>query len=56
MLMNGWREVPVAPARMPHFHVNLLPEARKMSTTRALIVPISVISIAAGKSRFTGRS
>ena len=37
MIMNGWREVPVAPARMPHFHINLLPEARKMSTTRALM-------------------
>jgi L-amino acid N-acyltransferase YncA len=37
MIMNGWREVPVAPARTPHFHINLLPEARKMSTTRALM-------------------
>ncbi len=37
MIMNGWREVPAAPARMPHFHINLLPEARKMSTTRSLM-------------------
>lgn len=37
MIMNGWREVPAAPARMPHFHINLLPEARKISTTRALM-------------------
>ena len=37
MIMNGWREVPAAPARMPHFHINLLPEARKMSTTRELM-------------------
>ena len=37
MIMNGWREVPASPARMPHFHINLLPEARKMSTTRALM-------------------
>ncbi len=36
-LMNGWREVPAAPRRVPHFHINLLPEARKMSTTRALM-------------------
>jgi hypothetical protein len=36
VLSNGWREVPAAPRRTPHFHINLLPEARKMSTTRAL--------------------
>src|SRR5215471_11188398 len=37
ILMNGWREVPAAPRRVPHFHINLLPDARKMSTTRALM-------------------
>ena len=37
ILMNGWREVPAAPRRIPHFHINLLADARKMSTTRALI-------------------
>ena len=36
-LTNGWREVPAAPRRIPHFHINLLPDARKMSTTRALM-------------------
>src|SRR3989475_8951491 len=36
-LVHGWREVPAAPRRVPHFHINLLPEARKMSTTRALM-------------------
>src|ERR1700738_2033643 len=35
-LVHGWREVPAAPRRTPHFHINLLPDARKMSTTRAL--------------------
>ena len=34
--IDGWLTV-VAPARTPHFHINLLPEARKMSTTRALM-------------------
>ena len=34
---HGWREVPARPSRVPHFHINLLPEARKMSTTRALM-------------------
>jgi hypothetical protein len=37
MIMNGWREVPVAPARRPHLPITQLPEARKMSTTRALM-------------------
>jgi hypothetical protein len=37
VLGNGWREVPAAPRRVPHFHINLLPEARKMATTRALM-------------------
>jgi len=37
MISHGWREVPAAPRRTPHFHINLLPGARKMSTTRALM-------------------
>ena len=37
LLMYGWREVPAAPRRVPHFHVNLLPDARRVSTTRALM-------------------
>jgi hypothetical protein len=36
-VMHGWREVPARPRRVPHFHINLLPDARKMSTTRALM-------------------
>ncbi|MEP7072467.1 MAG: GNAT family acetyltransferase [Verrucomicrobiota bacterium] len=37
LLLHGWREVPVAPRFTPHFHINLLPDARKVSTTRALM-------------------
>jgi GNAT superfamily N-acetyltransferase len=37
LLMYGWREVPAAPRRVPHFHINLLPDARRVSTTRALM-------------------
>jgi hypothetical protein len=33
----GWHEVPAAPRSVPHFHINLLPDARKVSTTRALM-------------------
>lgn len=36
LVMNGWREVPASPRRTPHFHINLLPDARKIATTRAL--------------------
>jgi hypothetical protein len=36
-LTHGWREVPARPRRVPHFHINLLPDARKISNTRALI-------------------
>src|SRR5207302_450272 len=31
VLMYGWHEVPAQPRRVPHFHMNLLPEARKVS-------------------------
>ncbi len=37
ILMHGWREVPAAPRRAAHFHINLLPEARNVATTRALM-------------------
>lgn len=37
ILWYGWREVPATPRFTPHFHINLLPEARKVSTTRALM-------------------
>jgi hypothetical protein len=36
-LVYGWREVPATPRRTPHFHINLLPTARRISTTRALM-------------------
>ncbi len=37
ILYYGWREVPAAPRRTAHFHVNLLPEARSIASTRALM-------------------
>jgi len=37
ILCNGWREVPAAPRRCAHFHINLLAEARNVATTRALM-------------------
>jgi L-amino acid N-acyltransferase YncA len=35
--LNAWREVPAAPHFTPHFHINLLPDARSMKSTRLLI-------------------
>ena len=37
IVCNGWREVPAAPRRAAHFHINLLPEARNVASTRALM-------------------
>jgi len=37
ILRNSWREVPAAPRRTAHFHINLLPEAQSVAGTRELI-------------------
>jgi ribosomal protein S18 acetylase RimI-like enzyme len=37
ILRNSWREVPAAPRRTAHFHFNVLPEARNLSTTTAMM-------------------
>ena len=55
MIMNGWREVPAAPRRMPHFHVNLLPEARQVSTTRALMSAYLSYLYRCGEKRVYGQ-
>ena len=34
---TAWREVPAAPRRCAHFHINLLPEARNIASTRAIM-------------------
>ena len=31
IFLNGWREVPAAPKRTAHFHINLLPDARSIT-------------------------
>jgi hypothetical protein len=37
VLLNSWREVPAAPRNTPHFHMNILTDARSVRNTRALI-------------------
>ncbi len=55
LLMNGWREVPAAPRRTPHFHINLLPDARSISTTRALFGAYFSYLYAHGEKRVYGQ-
>ncbi len=55
ILVNGWREVPAAPRRVPHFHINLLPDARKMSTTRALMSAYLSYLYRCGEKRVYGQ-
>ena len=37
ILTQAWREVPAAPRRIAHFHINLLADARQVATTRAIM-------------------
>ncbi|MCS7064155.1 MAG: GNAT family acetyltransferase [Methylacidiphilales bacterium] len=37
LLFKGRKETPYTPPATPHFHINLLPEARNVANTRALI-------------------
>ena len=55
LLKNGWREVPAAPRRTPHFHINLLPAARKISTTRALLDAYFSYLYRSGEKRVYGQ-
>ena len=55
VVVHGWREVPAAPRRVPHFHINLLPDARKMSTTRALMSAYLSYLYRCGEKRVYGQ-
>lgn len=55
IICNGWREVPAAPRRTAHFHINLLPEARNVSSTRALIDAFLEYLRACGEPRVYGQ-
>ncbi|MEO7317493.1 MAG: GNAT family acetyltransferase [Chthoniobacteraceae bacterium] len=37
ILRQAWREVPAAPRRTAHFHINLLADARSVANSRALV-------------------
>ena len=55
ILVNGWREVPAAPRRCAHFHINLLAEARNIPTTRALMDAYLQYLHAHGEKRVYGQ-
>jgi hypothetical protein len=55
IVVNGWREVPAAPSRTPHFHINLLPEARRVATTRALLSAYFSYLYRSGEKRVYGQ-
>src|ERR1700730_3058968 len=54
-LVHGWREVPAAPRRVPRFHIHLLPEPRKLSTTRALMSAYLSYLYRCGEKRVYGQ-
>lgn len=37
ILRNSWREVPAAPRRTAHFHINCLPEAQSIASAREIV-------------------
>ena len=37
VLSTAWKEVPAAPRKCAHFHINLLADARHVATTRAIM-------------------
>jgi len=55
ILCNGWREVPAAPRRCAHFHINLLADARNVASTRALMDAYLAYLHAAGEKRVYGQ-
>jgi hypothetical protein len=55
LLVYGWREVPATPRRVPHFHINLLPDARMISTTRALMSAYLSYLYRCGEKRVYGQ-
>ena len=55
ILLNGWREVPAAPKRTAHFHVNLLLDARGLVRSRALIDAFLLYLHGKGEKRVYGQ-
>jgi ribosomal protein S18 acetylase RimI-like enzyme len=55
ILWNGWREVPAAPRRTPHIHINFLPEARGSAEAKELFDAFMEYLTASGVKRVYGQ-
>ncbi len=55
ILRTAWKEVPAAPRRTAHFHINLLADARQVATTRALMDSYLRYLHACGEKRVYGQ-
>ena len=55
ILTQAWREVPAVPRRAAHFHFNILPDSRKLATTRALAEAYFEHLRACGEKRVYGQ-
>ena len=55
VLLKSWREIPVAPRNTPHFHMNILPNARSVRNTRALVHSLLDFLRAHGHRRVYGQ-
>ncbi len=55
LITRGWRETPRAPKHVPHFHINLLPQARSVPDTYRLIQSFLNYLVAAGEKSVFGQ-
>lgn len=55
ILTQAWREVPAVPRKAAHFHFNILPDSRKLATTRALTEAYLDHLRACGETRVYGQ-
>ncbi len=55
VMWNGWREVPAAPRRTPHIHLNFLPEARGSAAAKELFDAFMEYLSASGVKRVYGQ-
>lgn len=55
LILRGWREVPKAPKGIPHFHINLLQEARTMRHSHAMMQGFVDYLVSKGEKAFYGQ-
>ena len=55
VVWHGWRETPTTPFHTPHFHLNVLPDARSVRGTRCMIESFLAHLMARGHRRVYGQ-